>query len=151
MKTVCFFFHLRFYMLWLTHPNTLKRKSPKNFFFNHFFSYIAVAQTKYLAFFKILMYSKNETIISYFATECSRVVAEKLVHKRLLRRAVLHWGHLNQESNVIWYQKIWKMISFVLQMHKLKSQISNFRSSVGLGTFLCTWCVGLHSFPLHSV
>ena len=88
-------------MLWLTHPNTLKRKSPKNIFFNHFFSYIAVAQTKYLAFFKILMYSKNETIISYFATECSRVVAEKLVHKRLLRRAVLHWGHLNQESNVI--------------------------------------------------
>ena len=125
MKNVCFF-HLRFYMLWLTHPNTLKRKSPKNIFFNHFFSYIAVEQTKYLAFFKILMYSKNETIISYFATECSRVVAEKLVHKRLLR-ALLHWSHLNQESNVILLhhilsEKIWREISFVLQMHKLKSK-----------------------------
>ena len=38
--------------------------------------------------------------------------AEKLVHKRLLR-ALLHWSHLNQESNVILLhhilsEKIWR-------------------------------------------
>ena len=45
--------------------------------------------------------------------------AEKLVHKRLLR-AVLHWGHLNQESNVILLHHILSEKNRYMESDKLR-------------------------------